>query len=495
MSLLVVTSAGTLPHARSSPLTGRPEVVSVRPADQFQRIWDDGGSGADHDVSIWRPDVSRYSGYRSLGDVVMKGYGAPSNTFLVRDDAGVAARPVGYRLIWDDRGSGGDHDVSLWEPVAPAGYTCLGSVAEHGYDTPPSTDVVRCLQSSYTTDGAPGKEWDDSGSGAHHDVSFWQANPVDHLGLSPSTFVARGGHDDNGGGQRYRVIDKTRTDVPALSGQPVTLATAGEFAPRVRLHPAEYYFPSTAEFHLGNVHQSNGYLVTNQALGCDSCTDPAFLNGMRPGSAAVSAYAEVVHRTDKGRPTEVTDVVYWMFYPYNSGKRVCVGLMSRWGCVGGYSTFGNHVGDWEHVTLRFVGNLPAKIFYSQHDGGQEFTFGDKHVRLAGWRPEVYSAKGSHGSYPGTGVHVYRELPNGDNLSDVTGAGIAWDTAPALVPFAWQPRGTYAGPLSWLNLTSRWGNPKSGCEISGPISGECVLDDGPEGPMLKDYSQPPLRQLE
>jgi hypothetical protein len=51
------------------------------------------------------------------------------------------------------------------------------------------------------------------------------------------------------------------------------------------------------------------------------------------------------------------------------------------------------------------------------------------------------------------------------------------------------------PLSWLNITSRWGNPKSGCEVSEPIAGECVLNDGPQGPMLKSYAQPPLGPLE
>ncbi|MGQ0839988.1 Vps62-related protein [Actinokineospora sp.] len=481
--------------ASPSGPTGGPEFLSLQPTDQFTRIWDDRASGADDDISIWRPNVGRHPGYRALGDIVMKGFGPPSNTFLVREEADFLARPVGYRWIWDDKGSGGDHDVSLWEPIPPQGYSCLGSIANPRYSTPPSTDAVRCLKSTYTLPGAPGKEWDDSGSGANDDVSLWQSNPADHRGLSPSTFIARQGHGDSGGAQRYRVINKTLTGMRALSGAAVTVATARAFAPRVWLHPAEYYFPSPVESFLDNVHESNGYLVTNQALGCDSCTEPAFLDGVRPNSTAVSAYAEVIHRTDNGVPTDVTDIIYWMFYPYNNGKRVCIGLMSPAGCLGGYSTFGNHVGDWEHVTLRFIGNRPAKIYYSQHADGQEFTFGDKYVRLADWRPDVYSAKGSHGSYPGVGVNTYRELPNGAKLTDETGVGILWDTHSALVPFTWQPRGTYSGSLSWLNITSRWGNPKSGCGISEPISGECVLNDGPVGPMLKGYAQPPLKPME
>ncbi|WP_431419222.1 Vps62-related protein [Actinokineospora sp.] len=496
MSTLALVFVGVAQPSFAGPAAAVGELasLSLQPAGQFIRIWDDRGTGADGDVSVWRPHVGLYPGYHSLGDIVMKGYGAPSNTFLVRDEADFLARPTGYRWIWDDKGSGGDYDGSLWEPIPPMGYICLGSVANSGY-YPPSTDVVRCLKSTYTLPGVAGKEWDDSGSGADDDVSLWQSDPADYRGLSTSTFVARQGHSDSGGAQRYRVINKTLTREPALSGSPVTTATARAFAPRVWMHPGESYFPSSVEFHLSNVHESKGYLVTNQALGCDSCTDPAFLDGVRPNSAAVSTYAEVVHRTDNGVPTNVTDIVYWMFYPYNDGKRVCIGLMSPSGCIGGFSTFGNHVGDWEHVTIRFVGGLPTKVYYSQHADGQEFTFGDKRIRLTGWRPDVYSAKGSHGSYPGTGVHVYRGLPNGDQLKDETGSGVLWDTASALVAFTWQPRGTYTGPLAWLNITSRWGNPKSGCAISEPVSGQCVLNDGPEGPMLRDYSQPPLKPME
>nr|WP_253894823.1 Vps62-related protein [Corallococcus exercitus] len=65
--------------------------------------------------------------------------------------------------------------------------------------------------------------------------------------------------------------------------------------------------------------------------------------------------------------------MYWNFYPYNNGKRVCIGWYSPWGCVGGYSTFGNHVGDWEHLTVRFIDGRPALVYLSQHADGQGAT--------------------------------------------------------------------------------------------------------------------------
>ncbi|MDY7229769.1 Vps62-related protein [Hyalangium rubrum] len=470
--------------------------LTLKAATQFLWVYDDRGTGASDDVSIWRPNLSQHPGFYSLGDVAMPdGAGGPSPrmTFVVQGEGDLLARPVDYTWVWSDWGSGGTYDGSFWEPVAPAGYTCLGSVGVLGYNKP-STDLIRCVKSEYVLPANPNWVWNDSGSGADHDVALWQAVPADHRGLHASTFIARPSHSDTGG-SRYWALNKSATANPELTGLPVDAATAVAFAPRVWMHPDESYFPSSTEFHLANVHEAGGFLVTNQSLGCDSCTDPQFLDGQRPDQTPVPVYAELITRTQGGVPTNVTDVIYWMFYPYNNGKRVCIGWYSPWGCAGGYSTFGNHVGDWEHATVRFVDGRPSQVYLSQHASGQTFNFGDKSLSLVGWRPEIYSAQGSHGVYPDAARHIYKNLPNGDFLADDTGRGIAWDTWNSLVPFAWQPQGSFGGSLSWLNLSSRWGNPKSGCEFSEPVAGECVLNDGPTGPMSKSASQPDFLPLD
>ena len=45
---------------------------------------------------------------------------------------------------------------------------------------------------------------------------------------------------------------------------------------------------------------------------------------------------------DKGN--DVVDLVYWTYYPYDRGKSV---VDTIWG---------NHVGDWEHMSVRLLGN-------------------------------------------------------------------------------------------------------------------------------------------
>ena len=50
-------------------------------------------------------------------------------------------------------------------------------------------------------------------------------------------------------------------------------------APFIFLHSDEEYFPGKIETFLENTERSRGYITTKEDLGCESCTDPAFLNG------------------------------------------------------------------------------------------------------------------------------------------------------------------------------------------------------------------------
>ena len=80
-----------------------------------------------------------------------------------------------------------------------------------------------------------------------------------------------------------------------------------------------------------------------------------------------------------GDPKEpLLHVTYWMFFPYNEGKPVCVldlGPLGPWplpllwgSCLGTWRRFGAHVGDWEHVSLFFSvspsGDYTGKITFS-----------------------------------------------------------------------------------------------------------------------------------
>lgn len=160
-------------------------------------IYDDDGSGADEDLSVWSPDLSALPGFVPLGDRAVRSHTAPGDGVAVVKDSvpNALSRPLGYSLVWDDKGSGGDHDLSLWMPVAPPGYTALGYVATSSYNEKPSLDAVRCVHDSYLTAASPLWIWDDDGSGADWDCGIWQPGSG---GISPRTFIARRSHTDSG---------------------------------------------------------------------------------------------------------------------------------------------------------------------------------------------------------------------------------------------------------------------------------------------------------
>ncbi|MFD8888800.1 Vps62-related protein [Streptomyces erythrochromogenes] len=471
--------------------------LHVIPVSSFVKLYADTGTGATADVSIWRPNVAPHPGFYMLGDVAMESHDtAPLNTFLVKDQEGVLAKPLGYREVWNDRGSGGDQDVSIWAPYAPQGYICLGAVISQTYE-PPSLEAVRCIRSELTQTGQGRKVWDDSKSGAHRDVSLWQSEARDGAGLTPSTFNASPNHAFPRGVDGYRVLDKSKIATFQARRNDDVSSWVRDFSPQVHLASSDAYGPSRVEDFLRHTHSSAGHLVTNEPLMCPSCANPQFLKGQ--AAEGVPFYAQIVRRVNRqGEETGIVDVIYWMFYAYNEGKRVCIGGQVKSTCLGVWSTFGNHVGDWEHVTIRFEHGFPAKIALSSHSAGSVFDIGDKNIRIVeggdSLHPVVFSARGSHGLYPRPGEYVYASLPNGSQLVDVTDSGSKWTGSSGLEIFEWQPAGSYPGRLSWMNITDRWGNPKVGCELEF-ISGECVLNRGPEAPSLKGFAQPSFGGLE
>jgi hypothetical protein len=58
----------------------------------------------------------------------------------------------------------------------------------------------------------------------------------------------------------------------------------------------------------------------------------------------------------------VVDAFWFFFYSYNLGNTVF------------NVRFGNHVGDWEHTTVRFHNGVPKAVFFSEHAFGEAYTW-------------------------------------------------------------------------------------------------------------------------
>lgn len=171
--------------------------LELLPVSDYVWVYDDTGTGAFADGSIWRPVVP--PGYVSIGDVAHASHDQPGfATLVIRDDPDALRPPVGYEQIWNDEGTLGTHDVTIWNPIPPAGYACPGNVATPGYDTPPPTTLIRCVHSRYLVRGKAVLTWTDAGSLGFQDAGLWSCEDGDEGGLAARSFIARRHHSDPG---------------------------------------------------------------------------------------------------------------------------------------------------------------------------------------------------------------------------------------------------------------------------------------------------------
>jgi hypothetical protein len=203
---------------------------------------------------------------------------------------------------------------------------------------------------------------------------------------------------------------------------------------------------------------------------------------------------------------DYVDLVYFFYYPYNRGKEV---VNTIWG---------NHVGDWEHVTVRLMWAYddqtgwslqPVQMYISAHDFGGIYEWDEIPKINDTPHPIVYSAEGSHGVWLTPGRHKYGEAgPEGskEDLVDWTSQGTAWDTWNKMAAFDYNAKQGLGGstwPL-WMSddFTNpgtcgapsnpacgpifRWGNMARDCEFG---FGNCRLETGPTGPISKGVWSP------
>ena len=176
---------------------GKTSGILAKPINYIE-IWKDSGSDADRDVSVWRPVCP--SKYRALGDVANGNYGPPSfdEVRCIHESALVKALPGGF--IWNDSGSGAHRDFGAWGIQASAAdstYTYLSRGLFYGATSHsrPSIGELWAVKMKQTNDARRAqlmsddllfdytqvfeRVWDDKGSGAHRNVSFFKPVPRD----------------------------------------------------------------------------------------------------------------------------------------------------------------------------------------------------------------------------------------------------------------------------------------------------------------------------
>ncbi|MFE4709956.1 MULTISPECIES: Vps62-related protein [unclassified Paenibacillus] len=256
------------------------------------------------------------------------------------------------------------------------------------------------------------------------------------------------------------------------------------FAPRIWFAQGETYFPASVEFTLPHldryINPGSGLyeFKTKTELNPYTLKLPYFSGDL----ATAPIYAFWVEKEYNN-----VDLVYFQYSAYDLGKTV-------------FGTeVGDHVGDWERVTVRLAKFTdqgtnfikPVQVYYGAHSFGTTYNWNEVD-KVNNTHPVAYSAFGSHGMWKDPGNHVYKELVV-TQLIDVANQGTAWDTWNNIQAFQYYPNSLTGNGLgnawpSWLDRD--YSNPNSlsvykfGNPAQGSFFGQPLLAGGPTGPQEK-----------
>ncbi|CUA69637.1 Vacuolar protein sorting-associated protein 62 [Saccharomyces cerevisiae S288c] [Rhizoctonia solani] len=272
------------------------------------------------------------------------------------------------------------------------------------------------------------------------------------------------------------------------------------YAPIVYLWSQEEFWPSDPTIHLQHVTAKHSdfsndtaapYPLTIANLNYPGSNEDTYLTGNdgvetepewlrstygKPNAIGKSAAPSAIIAVDKGETigTGYVDVFYPFFYSFNRGNRY------------NGSVYGDHVGDWENIMIRFLNGSPQSVHYSQHSDGPAYTYDA--TPKCGLRPIAYSAGGSHANYATVGAHNHSA--NFGYLTDHADAGPMWDITLNYVAYWYSTEKGFVGAThnhvsgSWLEFIGHWGDKQY--PDSDPrqhsLEGQYRYTSGPPGPI-------------
>ncbi|PKA64269.1 alpha-mannosidase [Apostasia shenzhenica] len=250
------------------------------------------------------------------------------------------------------------------------------------------------------------------------------------------------------------------------------------YSPWIYFHPDEPYLPSSVSWFFDNGALLYSKENPNSPIGIDSAGAALPQGGTNDGaywldlpadntakqrvkSGNLSAAESYIHV----KPVlggSATDIVFWIFYPFNGPARAKVFISISLGKIG------EHVGDWEHVTLR-ISNFDGKLqrmYFSQHSSGKWVEVADLEFADGGRRPTAYSTLHGHAFYPKAGLVLQGEVEPGIGVRDDTAAGgQRMDAAARAVVAAAEYLGVREP--AWLQYMREWG-PKVSYDVEKEI---------------------------
>ncbi|KAI8813782.1 hypothetical protein BJ742DRAFT_865357 [Cladochytrium replicatum] len=422
--------SGTCADARTLTLSCRASPVNPPVADRDKwvvrdiLVFDLGVSGVSPPSDYTGVKVERDPSGDDLRNVPnFSGQGLSTSNMDLVGSAGdrnvgiyVKYEPLENGVLWVEDGRMIVTDVQVYGVVCPAGYDpangSIGGVAGGVVvgDNGSCQQRIICVQKKAISDLSRGDLYVQTVSAIKHGdplMKSWNTN-TDTAWVFTTDL-----HERCGDTFFYRLALKRRArpdirvEYPNEGSEERMRNLIKQYAPRGWIYSKEDYYPASMAFELQNtlrVWDDNGkfwYLTPK--------VDDKFRTGEK------DLTRDPVYAFWNQRNDYTVDIFYWFFYPYNKKD----------------SILGDHAGDWEHITVRLVDGIPARLYLAQHESGYEYAWNTVSF-MDGTHPIVYIAPGSHATYLWPGTHPLF----GGIANDETDEGEAWDTWNFFEAFRW-----------------------------------------------------------
>ncbi|KAI3470413.1 hypothetical protein Pfo_027076 [Paulownia fortunei] len=413
---------------------GEIEVVKITKFDKISSCSPSRGKAKG--VNFYKP-VGIPDGFFSLGhycqpsDKQLRGYvlvakgvstDTPRDDYIqdsTTSDSPALEKPLNYTLVW----SADSHRTEpgyIWLPNPPVGYKPMGFVVTTEPDEP-DPEEVRCVRADLTEScEVSGVLFDTNSLSLRDQFYVWNTRPCRRGmlcdGVPVGTFFCsrdKSSEDDELSIACLRNLDSS---LPAMPNLDQIHALIKHYGPTLYFHPDEAYLPSSVSWFF-----KNGALLYKQGRDKGVAIDSKGSNlpgGGRndrefwldlPDDVDARDYvrsgniesAELYIHVKPACGGTFTDIAMWVFCPFNGPATIKAGL---WNYT--FSRIGQHVGDWEHFTLRlsnFSGELWS-IYFSEHSGGEWLDASELEF-IEGNKPIVYASKNGHASFPHEGCYI------------------------------------------------------------------------------------------
>ncbi|KAL1827062.1 hypothetical protein ACET3Z_005474 [Daucus carota] len=429
-------------------------------------------------VTFYRPvgipdGFYKFGDYCQPNDKPLRGYVLVAGELAAdrQEDISALVKPQSYILLWSSDSENGEQ-VFIWQPRAPVGYKALGFVVTTE-PREPELEEVRCIRADLTEDCEVCNLMLDTVSTlSSYPIKIWNTRSCVRgmlgTGVSVGTFFCST-YLDSGDDMKIVCLKNLDSSLHAMPNLDQIHALIKHYGPTVFFHPDEAYLPSSVGWFF-----KNGALLYSKEKAKGEAIDSRGSNLPRGGVNDGKYWLDLPDDDEaqeyikKGnmessllyvhvKPAiggSFTDIVMWIFCPFNGPSTIKAGLLNF-----EMSKVGEHVGDWEHYTLRlsnFTGEL-WYVYFSEHSGG-EWVDASSLEFIGGNRAVIYSAKSGHASFPHAGTYIQGSTKLNIGLRNDTARSnylIDSSTKYEIIAAEYLGKGIIKEP-NWLQYMREWG---------------------------------------